>query len=94
MVRDVWDCSSGARAGCIEAWSNGPRESEEGASSVELPSRAQHAKSLSNPRICVANAGSYGTTAVASISTFASFSMSATTCTTLITGKCFPITAR
>lgn len=36
----------------------------------------------------------YGTNAVASISTFASFSMSATTCTTLMTGKCLPITAR
>ncbi len=36
----------------------------------------------------------YGTTAVASISTLASFSISATTCTTLMTGKCFPITAR
>ena len=39
-------------------------------------------------------AARYGNTAVASISTFASASMSATTCTTLITGKCFPITAR
>ena len=39
-------------------------------------------------------ASRYGNTAVASISTFASASMSATTCTTLITGKCFPITAR
>src|SRR5450631_3044959 len=35
-----------------------------------------------------------GNTAVASISTRASFSISATTCTTDIVGKCLPITSR
>src|SRR5580700_6751365 len=36
----------------------------------------------------------YGTTAVASISTLAKSSTSATTCTSVMVGKCLPITAR
>jgi hypothetical protein len=43
---------------------------------------------------CIHQPACAGTTAVASISTFACCSMRATTCTTLMTGKCLPMTAR
>ena len=85
-----------AEAGLLEE--SGERAGKEPVRAANGITHIRHGDGRGHHHIVVACApvihDRFGTTAVASISTLASSSTSATTCTSVITGKCAPITLR